>query len=584
MDIRKRWSSALCALVLAVTLMMPGIGGIQSFAAEEPASDTALDSIFKVEPDGNLEDGVYSMPVVLWNMYQDKASMGNPAINGNILVKKENGKYEYYLRMKGLSFMGLFGHLWDINTVKKDAEGELTENPDVTSWINKTFIDKDLEKKDREFPEVIKFTSGTPERVINVQVQVDAMDAIASDSATKYEQVVKGKGKQPARIIMSWKAPQPATVQEMSDYDVLPVFKKEDGKADKSLLIEAISTGKEWLGSALTDTDSKNVDKGVKWTTAAAKEELSKVIADAKAVVFQDLSEDQQDTVNEAINSITKAVEVYQGKIYEGTKGSVNTDENSGDKKSKTEQKKDEKPVTLDYRNLKDGVYSLNGEMWKANKAEYSMANNALDKVIKLTVKDGKYYIQARIKGVNMLSKHGYMKSMAYFDTGYTKDAYNFPSGKTIPTTVISYHMDAQGNKLVDEYGTDYPEYVEFPLIAEALNDGYVPLQVFVPVMEQIGVDGGNPGMGTQKCYMKLDWSSLKAMDDTWTPEKEKDVPLESSRPKLLGGAKGLKKGGLKKGPRTGDENGLTLAGYGTAVTLVSLAAYSLRRKSKEEI
>lgn len=154
----KKWSSAVCTLILAVTLMLPAIGGINSFAAENETKNPPLDGIYKVEPDENMEDGVYSIPVVLWNMYQDQASMGNPAINGNMLVRKENGKYEYYLRMKGLSFMGLFGHLWDIKTIKNGDDGKKVENPEIESSICKTFLDKDLEKQDREFPEVIKFS------------------------------------------------------------------------------------------------------------------------------------------------------------------------------------------------------------------------------------------------------------------------------------------------------------------------------------------------------------------------------------------------------------------------------------------
>ena len=56
-----------------------------------------------------------------------------------------------------------------------------------------------------------------------------------------------------------------------------------------------------------------------------------------------------------------------------------------------------------------------------------------------------------------------------------------------------------------DAYGTDYPDLVTFPLIPETLKDGYVPLQVVVPLMESISA-----GTGTQQMYVKLDWSTLK--------------------------------------------------------------------------
>ena len=72
--------------------------------------------------------------------------------------------------------------------------------------------------------------------------------------------------------------------------------------------------------------------------------------------------------------------------------------------------------------------------------------------------------------------------------------------------TVDSYQKNADGTLVSDSYGTNYPDVVTFELIPEALNDGYVPLQVFVPIMDAI-----SSGTGTQPVFLKLDWSSLKA-------------------------------------------------------------------------
>ena len=49
--------------------------------------------------------------------------------------------------------------------------------------------------------------------------------------------------------------------------------------------------------------------------------------------------------------------------------------------------------------------------------------------------------------------------------------------------TIDSYQTDENGNRVEDSFGTDYPDYVTFELIPEALEDGYVPLQVFVPII-----------------------------------------------------------------------------------------------------
>ena len=123
-----------------------------------------------------------------------------------------------------------------------------------------------------------------------------------------------------------------------------------------------------------------------------------------------------------------------------------------------------------------------------------SMSNDAINHQIKLTVKGGKYYLTMQFKGLQIGDKLGYLGNLKYYKTGYTKDKYNAPQGELGNTTVDSYHK-----------GTEYPEYVTFELIPEALKDNLVPLQVFVPVMEAI-----SKGTGTQPVYLSLDWNSLE--------------------------------------------------------------------------
>ena len=62
------------------------------------------------------------------------------------------------------------------------------------------------------------------------------------------------------------------------------------------------------------------------------------------------------------------------------------------------------------------------------------------------------------------------------------------------------------GKKLTDTYGTNYPKKVSFPMIKEAKKNGYVPMQVFVPIMDAI-----SKGSGTQPVYLKLDLNSIVA-------------------------------------------------------------------------
>lgn len=173
-----------------------------------------------------------------------------------------------------------------------------------------------------------------------------------------------------------------------------------------------------------------------------------------------------------------------------------------------TTQKK--KSTKLNIKKLKDGIYSIQGEMLKTDKETESMANKAFNHKICLTVKKGNSYLTLDFQGLNMNSQFGYLSKMKYFQTGYKLDRYGAPKGTLKNVTVESYQKDAKGKKVKDSFGTNYPDKVTFPLIKEALNQGYVPLQVFVPIMESI-----SPGSGTQAMFLKLDLSSVKAVTST---------------------------------------------------------------------
>ena len=160
----------------------------------------------------------------------------------------------------------------------------------------------------------------------------------------------------------------------------------------------------------------------------------------------------------------------------------------------------------LDIKNLADGVYSIYGTMVKVDKNTYSMSNEAINHTIKLTVKNGKYYITMNFNGLTVGQKLGYLSQLKYFTTGYTVDKYGNPQGTLADVTIESYQKNTDGTLVSDSYGTNYPDVVTFELIPEALDDGYVPLQVFVPIMDAI-----SSGTGTQPVYLKLDWVSLKA-------------------------------------------------------------------------
>lgn len=261
----------------------------------------------------------------------------------------------------------------------------------------------------------------------------------------------------------------------------------------------------------------------------------------------------------------------------------------------------------LDIRNLPDGVYSVTGRMLKVDKETLSMSDNAIDHTIKLTVKDGKYALTMNFRGLTIGSQLGYLGRLQYFASGYTLDhQYGNPQGDLQAVTVDSYQQNEDGSRVSDQYGTDYPDEVTFELIPEALEDGYVPLQVFVPIMDAIA-----SGTGTQPVFLALDWDTLQATtdddpafdDEGQTDDEETDGNGEGSGltggsglgtstlpgGSSLGGSSlgGSSLGGSSLGgsslsaARTGDETGTALAGWAALLILAGAAVVLALRQRR---
>lgn len=184
---------------------------------------------------------------------------------------------------------------------------------------------------------------------------------------------------------------------------------------------------------------------------------------------------------------------------------------------------------TLDKDNLPDGTYSVYGEMIKMNRVDKSMSNDAINHNIKLTVEDGQYYLTMDFHGLSYLNRFGYLAELSYYENGYSFGQYGSVEGTRELATVLSTQKNADGSDVVDEFnqaggiyaGKLYPDQIKFPLVADALQDaeGYVPLHVFVPVMEDI-----SDGTGDQDVLLKLDWSTLKTAEDSdFVPEENVD-------------------------------------------------------------
>ena len=191
------------------------------------------------------------------------------------------------------------------------------------------------------------------------------------------------------------------------------------------------------------------------------------------------------------------------------TNNSNDSNNNNSSDNSEDDNKSGDSNTSLDINNLADGIYSASGTMLKTDKKTASMADQAFNHTIKLTVKDGTYSLTLDFKAMDMNGQMGYLGNIKYYKTGYTLDQNGNPQGETEESEVNSLQKYTDDTVVSDYFGTDYPDIVTFPMIEEAKTDSYVPLQVFIPIMDAIA-----KGTGTQNVFLKMDWSTLKETSD----------------------------------------------------------------------
>ena len=167
-----------------------------------------------------------------------------------------------------------------------------------------------------------------------------------------------------------------------------------------------------------------------------------------------------------------------------------------------------------DYDNLEDGKYELQAEMIKADRTSYSMSNNGINHTVQLEVINGEYFLTVQFKGLAIYNQFGYLQDLYYYNKDYTYNTYGQPEGSVTKAEVISTY------DVVDQYNSAeklYPELLRFPLVDKAGGE-YVPLRVFVPIMEAIA-----DGTGTQNVLMKLDWSKLMKTSQEFQIEEQEE-------------------------------------------------------------
>ncbi len=162
----------------------------------------------------------------------------------------------------------------------------------------------------------------------------------------------------------------------------------------------------------------------------------------------------------------------------------------------------------LNPAELADGKYSLAINMVKVDTESESMSSAAVNPDVTLSVENGAYYIIVEFQGITILDTLGYLKTLSYYNDGYTYDRFGNPKGTYTTAEVLSVY-----DGYVDMYNdadTPYPHMLKFPLVDKYMTDEeynagkniqFVPLHVYVPAMA---------GFEDQDVLMKLNWDTLE--------------------------------------------------------------------------
>lgn len=416
----------------------------------------------------NLEDGTYNVPITVFNETDPSAtSMAAGCLGKTAKLVVKDGKKRIELGFVPVEDKDMNGYL--IQMWYYDQNDEMHELKYTSYYKNEdgSYFTDDLNAgTNNYYPKTAYIELPTNDGQFITKFRVSAMDAIMGNSgdATRngiftiyYDQAEK----------ISDETPDP-------DPEEIPGFEPADMSKLKELIEKA---------EALSEDDY----------TLSTFTTMKNAVASAKVILNNIRS--TQEEVDAAAKAIEDAV-------------------NGLEKKA---------PNINDKNNLPDGKYTLYAQMIKTDRESFSMSNNAINHNVWLEVKDGEYYLTMQFKGMSIYNKFGYLLDLAYFDKGYTYNEYGIPKGNLVPATVLTTQKDSDGNDVIDQYNdanTLYPELLKIKLVDKA-SEKYVPLQVFVPVMESIAEE-----TGTQPVLMQLDWSTLK-VDESGEIDPEK--PVEQS-------------------------------------------------------
>ena len=280
-----------------------------------------IKDIYSLKTKPQLEKGVYNVPVVLRNFeLTEQNSMGNNAIMSKAkLIVDESGKIRLRFNLRGLYFMGAYGHLtnlWYYNNTKEENVdkshleylGELTRVK-----VLKTKNELDAEGNLRDFLKSVEINIDkhvdNPKRYL--KVKVDAMDML--NGINPYENLDENSTSPNAILTLDYRFIEKDPTNNENPYsqgDELEQAKKE-AKISIDNLSKLDSNSKAKYKADIDNAESKEkineVLKEAKYANDKIEKDIDKSKKDAKSEIdrLTDLSSDEKTNFKNKIDSST---------------------------------------------------------------------------------------------------------------------------------------------------------------------------------------------------------------------------------------------------------------------------------------
>lgn len=289
-----------------------------------------IKDIYSLKTKPQLEKGVYNVPIVLRNFeLTEQNSMGNNAIMRKAkLIVDDSGKIRLRFNLRGLQFMGAYGHLtnlWYYNNTKEENVdkshleylGELTRVK-----VLKTENELDAEGNLRDFLKSVEINIDkhvdNPKRYL--RVKVDAMDML--NGINPYENLDDNSTSPNAILTLDYRFIEKDPTNNENPYgqdDELGQVKKEakisidnlskldsNSKAKYKADIDNAES-KEKINEILKEAKDANDKKEAKDANDKIEKDIDKSKKDAKSEIdkLTDLSSDEKTNFKNKIDSST---------------------------------------------------------------------------------------------------------------------------------------------------------------------------------------------------------------------------------------------------------------------------------------